>query len=132
MWLTNVHPVTLKDHLIDFSFCCHLWEDHSFNRCWFVFYSVNHTCIKKIKPCINLIRNELLWLLNKSLNLVILISNNNTVFSWVFNLSNHNCTFFSVTLMVLNHITKREFADHIRVKNKQKIISIVFHNNVFS
>ena len=49
VWLTNIHPVSRENHLVNLFFTRHLWEDFSFYRSWSVFNSVNDVGVEKVK-----------------------------------------------------------------------------------
>jgi len=111
--LSNIHPVSWQNHLEDFLLISHFWEDFSLNGSGFIFNSINDGNIKKVETGVNLVANEDLRLLNKSGYLSRIFSDDNTIFSRVLNLSDHNGSLTPMALVIFHHLVQRIMANDI-------------------
>jgi len=113
MWLSNVHPVTWEDHLVDLLFIRHFWEDLSLDGGRPVLNSINHSGIEEVQTCIDFVRDKYRWFLNELLDLIVIVSDDHAIFCWVFNLGYHDGTFTTVRLVELDHLVQRVVADDV-------------------
>ena len=130
LWLSNIHPVSWQDHLEDLTLIGHLWEDFSLDGSWLGWDSIDHAGVEKIKTGVDLVGDEHLWLLDESLDLVVFVSDNNTVLGWVLNLGDHDGSLLLVALVEFDHLVKWVVANNIRVKNEEEVVSVVLKDDV--
>lgn len=97
--LSYIHPITRQTKLVDLFFSTHHREDFSFNGSWFGLDSINDGSIEQVESCIDLVTNETSWFFNELLNLPILISNHNSILTWIFNSCDYYSSFFAMSFM---------------------------------
>ena len=107
----------------------HERENFAFNRGWTILDAVNKVHVEQVKPRINLVADKNCWLLNKSLNLAILLGYNDSVASGVFNFSNHDSALSAMVLVEGYQLVKWVLANYIRVEHKEKTTCIVRPQN---
>jgi len=78
---------------------CHYGEDFPLNRGGAIFNAVNHIQTEQVESSVDLIADESRWLLNESLDLAILPSDNDTVACGVLDFGHHNGALLAVTLV---------------------------------
>ena len=61
-----------------------------------------------------------MWLLDESLNLAVVLSNNDTVPAWLFNFRDDNGALLSMALMEVDKLAEGILANNIRVEDKEE------------
>ena len=120
MWLTNVHPVTWKHHLIDLIILSHLGEDLPLDRSWSVLNPVYYRNVEQVEACVDLVRDENLWLLNKLFDFVILVRDDNAIFGWILYFSHHNRALATVRFVELNQLVEWVVANDVGVEDEEE------------
>jgi len=103
----------------------HDGEDFPLDRCGSILDAVNHVEAEQVESSVYFVANKGLRLLDKALDLAVLLSNDNTVASWVLHLGHHNGTLLAMASVVFNKLLEWVFADHIRVEDKEETRLIV-------
>ena len=119
-WLADVHPVSWKFHLMNLSLASHDGEDFSLDRCGSILYAVNHVEAEQVESSVNFVAHKSLRLLDKAIDLTVLLSNDDTVACWVLDLGHNDSTLLAMASVVFNELLEWVFADHIGVEDKEE------------
>ena len=95
------------------SLTSHDWENLSLDRRRSILDAINHVETEEVKTSVDFVAYEGLRLLDKALDLTVLLSDDNTVARRVLDLGHHNSALLTVAPVVLNELLKWVFADHI-------------------
>jgi len=103
----------------------HDGENLSLDRCGSILDAINHVKAKQVEASVDFVAYEGRRLLDKALNLAVLLCDDNTVARRVLDLGHHNGALLAVTPVVFNELLKRIFADHVRVEDKEETRLVV-------
>lgn len=81
--------------------------------------------MEKIQTSVDFIAHKSLRLLNKLINLAVVLGNNDSVLGGVLHLGNHDSALLSVCLVVLNQLMQRVFANNVGIEHHEEARLVV-------
>ena len=126
--LSDVHPVAIKGIHEQVVVCSHLREYLSLDGCGFHFDAVNHRYVQQVETGIDLVAHPLLRLLNESLNLTVLLADDDAILGWVLHCGRKDRSLLAVSLVELNELLQGVVTDHIRVEDEEETCWVVLQD----
>lgn len=129
--LPDVHPVPIKGKNEQVVISSHLGEYLSFDGSGFHFDAVNHGHVQQVETGIDFVAHPLLRLLNESLNLTVLLTDDDAILRWVLHGCREDCPLLAMSLVELDELLQGVVTDHIRVEDEEETCRVVIQDVLF-